>query len=96
MPNVNYSRHLNAGMVHSFEFRLIFRRILKHLMCVCALCIYYLLIACLTLVLSVLAALGMVGAIVTALTMLSAAHLSGIGEIFLARACTRTCAAAST
>ena len=67
MPNVNYSRHLNAGMVHSFEFRLIFRRILKHLMCVCALCIYYLLIACLTLVLSVL---GMVGAIVTALTLL--------------------------
>ena len=65
-------------------------------MCVCALCIYYLLIACLTLVLSVLAAIGMVGAIVTALTMLSAAHLSGIGEIFLARACTRTCAAAST
>ena len=93
MPNVNYSRHLNAGMVHSFEFRLIFRRILKHLMCVCALCIYYLLIACLTLVLE---ALGMVGAIVTALTMLSAARLCGIAEIFLARACTRTCAAAST
>ena len=72
MANVNYSRHLNAGMVHSFEFRLIFRRILKHLMCVCALCIYYLLIACLTLV---LAALGMVGAIVTALTLLCCSAL---------------------
>lgn len=81
MPNVNYSRHLNAGMVHSFEFRLIFRRILKHLMCVCALCIYYLLIACLTLVLSVLAALGMVGAIVTALTLLCCSALWHWGNI---------------